>query len=108
MKAEIETALAEAKTAVEGGDADDDAAEDRCADPGGDEARPGDVQGSSRPQTEAAAGAGRGDVAARRASSRAEEEVVDAEFSEVDEARTRADDPARLPFAGSRAASCTA
>ena len=47
VKAEIETALAEAKTAVEGGDADDDAAEDRGADPGGDEARPGDVQGAA-------------------------------------------------------------
>ena len=43
IKSEIETALAEAKAAVESGDADQMTAEDQRADPGGDEARPGDV-----------------------------------------------------------------
>ena len=47
VKTEIETALAEAKTAVESGDADEMTAEDQCADPGGDEARPGDVRAAA-------------------------------------------------------------
>ncbi len=45
VKTEIETALAEAKTAVEGGDADAMTAEDAGARAGGDEARRGHVQG---------------------------------------------------------------
>ena len=86
VKTEIETALAEAKTAVEGGDADQMTAEDPCADAGGDEARPGDVRGSSS----RAGAAPSGDAASRwrdaeAGAAPAEEEVVDAEFSEVDD-----------------------
>ena len=84
LKSEIETALAEAKTAVESGDADEMQQKTAGADPGGDEARRGDVQG--------AAGGDRGRGWPRRrhfrpvgTSWRAEEEVVDAEFSEVDD-----------------------
>ena len=95
VKAEIEAAVAEAKTAVEGGDADDDAGEDGCAHPGGDEARPGDVREAAG-RAEAAAGAEAGSRRGAGEQQPGQEEVVDAEFSEVDEARTRADDPARL------------
>ena len=83
VKTEIETALAEAKTAVEGGDAEAMTAEDRGADPGGDEARPGDLRDSSRPQPRR--GSRRQTAEATAEAAPAEEEVVDAEFSEVDE-----------------------
>ena len=59
-------------------------AEDQRADPGGDEARPGDVRAAAgrRPSR---GGRRRRRTSARPRSSRREEEVVDAEFSEVDE-----------------------
>ena len=79
VKTEIETALAEAKTAVEGNDRRADDAEDQCARAGGDEARRGHVQGSA-----GAAGA-RPVPDAEASSAQPDEEVVDAEFSEVDD-----------------------
>ena len=66
LKSEIEAAVAEAKTAVEGGDADAIKAKARGARPGGDEARPGDLrEGPGRPRPRRApeaapAGAGAG------------------------------------------------
>ena len=82
LKSEIEAAVAEAKTAVEGGDTDDDQGQGRSARPGRDEARPGDLrEGPGR----AAASPGAEGAAARRGGRRGDEEVVDAEFSEVDE-----------------------
>ena len=64
------------------------AAEDRCADPGGDEARPGDVRGSSRPRPQLRPGRTPGRLAPATEQP-AEEEVVDAEFSEVDEGENK-------------------
>ena len=82
LKAEIEAAVAEAKAAVEGGDDRGDQGQGPGARPGRDEARPGDLR----------EGPGRGRLARRRSAAEAaeaaaggDEEVVDAEFSEVDE-----------------------
>ena len=99
IKAEIEKALAEAKTAVESGDADEmqqkTAALTQAA------MKLGEAMYKAQ-QAEAAGGGRRAEAGAagRPSSRRGQEEVVDAEFSEVDEARTRADDPARLLHQG--------
>ena len=88
VKAEIEAAIAEAKTAVESGDADEMTAEDRGARQvamklgqaiyetaaGRAEARPAPTPGRR---------------AGRAAGEPAEDEVVDAEFSEVDEGENK-------------------
>ena len=66
VKTEIETALAEAKTAVEGGDPDADDREDQCADPGGDEARPGDVRAAAGARRRAGGRGRRGRRSRRR------------------------------------------
>ena len=62
LKAEIEAAIAEAKTAVEGGDTEAIKAKAAGARPGRDEARPGDLRegpGRRRPRRGAEAGAAR-------------------------------------------------
>ena len=96
VKEEIEKALAEAKTAVESGDADEmqqkTAALTQAAMKLGQAMY---EQQQARGQQTGEPVAAAGDV--RPAEQPAQEEVVDAEFSEVDETRTRADDRARLP-----------
>ena len=83
LKTEIEAALAEAKTAVEGGDADAMTGQDRGAGPGGDEARPGDVRAAAGRRRREPKPAQSAEATAE--ASAGDEEVVDAEFSEVDE-----------------------
>ena len=61
-----------------------DAAEDRCADPGGDEARRGDVQGAAG-RDRSCGWPGRRSFGPGAEQQPGQEEVVDAEFSEVDE-----------------------
>jgi molecular chaperone DnaK len=82
VKAEIETALAEAKTAVEGGDADEmqqkTAALTQAAMKLGEA-----MYKAQQAETEAAAGADAG--TSGPAEEQPQEEVVDAEFSEVDD-----------------------
>ena len=86
VKTEIETALAEAKTAVEGGDADDMQQKTAALDPGGDEARPGDLRPAAATVGEPRCGDRRRGLAKPRAKLRTpDEDVVDAEFSEVDD-----------------------
>ena len=83
VKTEIETALAEAKTAVEGGDAEAINAKTEAL------AQAAMKLGQAmyeQQQAEGAADAGAGaDEADRRSRAPADEEVVDAEFSEVDD-----------------------
>jgi molecular chaperone DnaK len=87
VKAEIEKALAEAKTAVEGGDADEmqqkTAALTQAAMKLGEA-----MYKAQQAETEAAAGADAGTSGAG-AEQPAQEEVVDAEFSEVDEGENK-------------------
>ena len=103
VKTEIETALGEAKSAVESGDADQMTAEDQRADPGRNEARAGDVR--------AAAGAGTGRRSTRKAlrpstpASRRKTWLT--RSSPRSTTRPRADDEARL-LVGGRAAFRTA
>jgi molecular chaperone DnaK len=87
VKTEIEKALAEAKTAVEGGDADDmqqkTAALTQAAMKLGEA-----MYKAQQAETEAAAGADAG-TSGPGAEQPAQEEVVDAEFSEVDEGENK-------------------
>ena len=80
VKAEIETALAEAKTAVEGGDADAMTAKTEAL------AQAAMKLGQAiYEQQQAAGGADAGSAEASAEAKPAEEDVVDAEFSEVDD-----------------------
>ncbi len=86
VKTEIETALAEAKTAVEGGDADDmqqkTAALTQAAMKLGQAIYDQQQQQSASPGADGAEASGEG---AEEGAAPADEDVVDAEFSEVDD-----------------------
>ena len=100
VKTEIETALAGSQGGGRKRRCRRDDSKDQRADPGGDEARRGDVQGSSRRETEAAAGRGRG--ASGRALRASRRKRSSTRSSPRSTTRTRADDEARLLLWGPR------
>ncbi|MDQ3246689.1 MAG: molecular chaperone DnaK [Pseudomonadota bacterium] len=88
VKSEIETAVAEAKTAVEGGDPDTMTEKTNALAQSAmklGQAMYEQSQAQAQPEGDAGVGGGTGDSGAETASSAKEDEVVDAEFSEVDD-----------------------
>ena len=86
-KGEAEAAVAAARSAMEGTDADGAEAGDRAAEPGGDEDRRGDVQGPAGRGRPALARPGRPAAAGGRPAG--DEKVVDAEFEDVDDKKKK-------------------
>ena len=82
LKSEIEAALAEAKTAIDGGDVEEIKAKSQVLT---DVAMKMGQQIYEKEQASAAAPGGEGGEQAAEGASAGDEEVVDAEFSEVDE-----------------------